>query len=234
MKNFSIAILAVLVTLFSVNGAEKGKHLFILSGQSNMDSLDPNITFKPTVEAEFGKGNVIVVKDSMVGQPILRWYKNWKPAKGDSPKVTGDLYERLMKKVNMAISGKKFTTVTFVWMQGEADANKDRYAVYSESLKGLINQFREDMERSDINFVIGRISDARMRRKEWSALREMQVKVAEDSKYGEWVDTDDLNTGVDRSGYPLNDDLHYSVSGYKTLGKRFAEKSIKLISNNSK
>jgi len=28
-------------------------------------------------------------------------------------------------------------------------------------------------------------------------------------------------------------DLHYSVDGYKILGKRFAEKSIELIHNNA-
>ena len=41
-----------------------GKHLFILSGQSNMDRLDPKVSFTPAVEAAFGKENVIVVKDS--------------------------------------------------------------------------------------------------------------------------------------------------------------------------
>jgi hypothetical protein len=48
-------------------------HLFILSGQSNMDGLDPDESFTPMVEAEFGAERVIVVKDAHDGQPIRRW-----------------------------------------------------------------------------------------------------------------------------------------------------------------
>ncbi len=113
MKYRYIAILVALVSVVSVHAAEADKHLFILSGQSNMAGLDPDISFTPAVEAAFGKENVIVVKDALGGQPIRRWYKAWKPAEGAEPKATGDLYDRLMKKVNAAIEGKEFASVTF-------------------------------------------------------------------------------------------------------------------------
>jgi arylsulfatase A-like enzyme len=45
--------------------AEQKKHLFILSGQSNMAGLNPEISFTPAVETAFGKDNVIVVKDDL-------------------------------------------------------------------------------------------------------------------------------------------------------------------------
>ena len=44
MKYLFIAILVVLVSVSSINAAEKPKHLFILSGQSNMAGLDPTIS----------------------------------------------------------------------------------------------------------------------------------------------------------------------------------------------
>ena len=56
MKNLSLVCLAALLCMFSVNAADK--HLFILSGQSNMAGLKPEISFTPTVEAAFGKENV--------------------------------------------------------------------------------------------------------------------------------------------------------------------------------
>ncbi|NOQ47288.1 MAG: acetyl xylan esterase [Desulfobulbaceae bacterium] len=236
MKYLYIATLVALVSVSSVNAAEKEKHLFILSGQSNMAGLDPKISFTPTVEAAFGKDYVTVVKDAQSGQPIRRWYKKWKPAQGDEPKATGDLYDRLMKKVRAVIKGKKFATVTFVWMQGERDAREKHGEVYVASLKGLIGQLAEDLKRKDICFVIGRLSDFDMADKKyshWTMVRKAQVEVAEADPLGAWVDTDDLNDGTNKKGKQIKNDLHYSVEGYKMLGKCFAEKSIELIKNNA-
>lgn len=208
------------------------KHLFILSGQSNMAGMDPNTSFTPALEAAFGKDNISVVKDAQGGQPIRRWFKNWKPAEGEGPEVTGDLYVRLMEKVDTASLGKKFTTVTFVWMQGERDAREKHGQVYAASLKGLKEQLAKDLGRKDINFVIGRLSDFDMdnaKYPHWTMVRQVQVEVAEADPRGAWVDTDDLNDGINKKGVEVVNDLHYSVEGYKKLGERFAEKAIELI-----
>ena len=233
MKYRSIAILILLLSVSLINAAEKGKHLFILSGQSNMVGLNPDLSFTPTVVEKFGEDNVIVVKFAQGGKPIRRWYKKWKPAKGDEPQSTGDLYDRLMSMVNTAIKGKKIETVTFVWMQGERDAKDKHDQVYAKSLNGLINQLSEDLGRKDVNFVIGRLSDCVMKSSHWITIREAQMKVAEGSKRGAWIDTDDLNDGINKKGKKVKNDLHYTVEGYKTLGKRFAEKSIELIQKNA-
>ncbi len=196
MNDFVIATLLALGCASSVIAADQEKHLFILSGQSNMANLDPSTSFTPNLEAEFGKGNVTVVKDAQSGQPIHRWYKKWKPAQGDAPATTGDLYDRLMKKVNAAIKENKYTTVTFIWMQGERDARDKQGDVYAASLKGLIAQLAEDLKRPDINFVIGRLSDFDLADKKyshWTKVRMAQVEVAEAFPRGAWVDTDDLN-----------------------------------------
>ena len=49
----------------------------------------------------------------------------------------------------------------------------------------------------------------------------------------EWVNTDDLNDGVNRRGKPIKNDLHYSAEGYKTLGKCLAKVALKLIEQQS-
>lgn len=235
MKHFTITtIVSLLCVLFS---SAADKHLFILSGQSNMERLKPEISFTPTVEAAYGKENVTVVKSAQGGQPIRRWYKNWKPAKGDAPKATGDLYDVLMKAVNEATEGKKYDTVTFVWMQGEKDAKQKHGDVYAASMKGLIDQLAKDLGRDDVNFVIGRLSDFDMADKQythWTKVRKAQVSVAEASPRGAWVDTDDLNGEPSEAPQPERKNLHYTDEGYKTLGKRFAEKAIELIKKNSK
>jgi Carbohydrate esterase, sialic acid-specific acetylesterase len=220
MKCLDILVLLILITVSPVTAAEHGKNLFILSGQSNMEGLQPEISFTPAVESEFGKDNVIVVLDAESSQPIRRWYKNWKPKDGNEPKATGDLYDRLLTKVREAVKGKKIQTVTFVWMQGENDALEHYGEEYAASLKGLINQLRHDFGRKDVNFVIGRISDFDVENKQypdWTLVRKAQVEVAEADPHGAWVDTDDLNDGKDREGKEIKNGLHYSAAGYKTL-----------------
>lgn len=227
MKKLTV-FLCSLFCLGLVQGrAAEGKHLFILSGQSNMAGIDPQASFAPAVENAFGKQNVIVIKDAQSGQPISRWFKDWKPA-GDNSKSgqgsNGDLYERMMGKVKPAIEGQKITTVTFVWMQGENDAKHSHGEVYGKSFEGVIKQLQTDLNREDVYFVIGRISDMDMENKKsphWTMVRDAQVKLAEGSPRGAWVDTDDL---------PMKkDNLHHTPDGYKTLGQRFADKAIALI-----
>lgn len=236
MKSY-IIIFSVLITLLVTSCAPKqqGKHLFILSGQSNMARLNPEVSFTPAIEAEFGAENIIVVKDAMGGQPIRRWYRNWKPLKGVEPKPFPDLYDSLMVKVYPAIKNQKIATVTFIWMQGERDAKEQYGDVYEASLLGLYNQLSNDLDRNDVNFVIGRISDYDMTNKKyphWTMIRNIQEKVAESNPRFEWIDTDDLNDGINKKGKEIKNDLHMSQEGYLIMGKRFAEKAILLVKNN--
>jgi hypothetical protein len=236
MKHLYIIALVVVVLVSCAHGAEQGKHLFILSGQSNMVGLNPKKTFTPALVEEFGKDNVIVVKDAEGGQPIRRWYKQWKLAEGDDPQAIGDLYDRLMTQVDAATKGKSIETVTFVWMQGERDAVDQQEEVYAASLRGLYDQLCGDLGRDDINFVIGRISDhdlAGNTYPHWSGIRRAQVEVAESNPRFIWVDTDDLNDGQDPTDLATRNGLHYTPEGYNTLGQRFADAAIDLINHMS-
>ena len=62
-------------------------------------------------------------------------------------------------------------------------------------------------------------------------VRKAQVEVAEGNPRGDWVDTDDLNSGKNSKDQILTDNVHLSTEGYKILGQRFAEKAIALINN---
>ena len=54
MKYLSFAILSFLISVPLTNAAEKQKHLFILSGQSNMVGMNPDLSFTPSIAEEFG------------------------------------------------------------------------------------------------------------------------------------------------------------------------------------
>lgn len=230
MKYLLTATLIALVSVSSANAAEEGKHLFILSGQSNMSYLDPTTSFTPAVDKAFGKDNVIVVKSAMGGQAIYRWNKKAKPIPGDKHNP-GVLYDILIKEVNKAINGKKIKTVTLVWMQGESDATKEQADLYAENFSGLIEQLRTDLETQRLNVVIGRISDYGVgTNPEWEKIRKIQVELAESLPNAAWIGTDDLNDGrKDQQGKEMKNTLHFTQEGYKTLGQRFADKVIELI-----
>jgi hypothetical protein len=203
--------------------------LFILSGQSNMAGLNPDVSFAPAIKAAYPGDEIIVVKSAQGGQPIRRWHKAWKPPEGSRVKAgttNGDLYDKLMDTVKKASAGKEIDTVSFVWMQGERDAKENLAAVYLESLRGLVAQLHADLGRKDITVVIGRLSDCDKKSASWKAVREAQVAFAEKEPLSAWVDTDDLNGEKDA--------LHYTKEGYAELGKRFAAKSVELLGKRAK
>lgn len=220
----------------SLTGA--GRHLFILSGQSNMAALDPGLTFTPAVEEAFGNDNVTVVKDAQNGAPIRCWYYDYefpdkREIKGKEATRLGKKYADLIAAVKSATEGKSYDSVTFVWMQGERDAREGLSEVYAKSFNGVLDQLKADLDRSEINFVIGRISDFDMQNAKyphWTKIRDVQVQIAEADPRGAWVDTDEMNGGQPgKSG----GGLHYRGSGYKALGQRFAEEAIALINKKS-
>lgn len=236
--------LALSFALPALAADDAGKHLFILSGQSNMAGLKPEESFTPAVVKAFGKEGVIVVHDAQGGQPIRRWDLGWKndddqqSPQGDrrAAQPPGDLYQRLLNKVRKAIDGKSLASVTFLWMQGERDAreaNGDRYAA---SLGRLVEQVRRDLNQKSIHVVIGRLSDFDMENRRyphWTKIREIQVEFAKKNPGVAWVDTDDLNDGINRQGKRIKNDLHYSADGYVTFGSRLAEKAIAMINVDS-
>lgn len=220
-----ILILVLCAHTFSATAGDGGKpvHLFILSGQSNMQRMKPEESFVPALKKAFPEAECLVVKEAQGGKPIRCWYKNSpQPSYGQPNQQAipnGGIYDTLMQKVRSATGDKKPTTVTFLWMQGEADSRGDA-AAYEEALRGILAQLETDLDRKDVNFVIGRLNTFG-NTDSWNALRDVQVKVAESSPRGAWVDTDDLD------GEKV--DLHHTPEGYRKLGERFAEKAVALV-----
>lgn len=225
LPGLAAAILLLCTASLPAAGPTGKTRLFILSGQSNMKHLDPEIAFTPKVKAAFPNDEILVVKVAQSGQPIRRWYRDWLPASGELPKGTlvADIYADLMKRVDETLQGKPTPdTVTFIWMQGEADtAEEETYKVYEQSLRGLVAQVRDDLKRPDTTVVIGRISDYAKFPEGSKAVRDAEMAVAKFDPKSAWIDTDDLNG--------KRDDLHYTKEGYITLGERFADKAIELL-----
>ncbi|MEC9093833.1 MAG: sialate O-acetylesterase [Planctomycetota bacterium] len=218
-----------MVTLGSLGltADDGGKHLFLLSGQSNMSRFRAKQFFTPAVQALYGADQVIVIKNAKGGQPISMWHKAWSSAKGEKPEQTGQLYDALIKEVKEKTADVQLKSVTFIWMQGEADVKAGHVDVYAKSFRGILGQLEKDLHRKDINVVIGRLSDFGLKNRinpKWEEMRKIQMALAKENPRACWVDTDDLN-GEKHS-------LHYvKPEGYRKLGERYVEAAKKLIQN---
>ena len=206
------------------------RHLFILSGQSNMQGLKPERAFLPELEKLLPGADIQHVKFAKGGQPIRKWVKNWDEiAEGEGLKALGDpgaFYDQTLALAQANIAKGKPDSITFLWMQGERDAKTGLAAAYEESLKTLIANLRKDLEAPDMKFVIGRLSD-HLSTEQWEAVRAAQVKVATDDENGAWADTDDTNDK--EKGDRKWNDLHYTAEGYDLFGQRLARQAVLLI-----
>ncbi|MCA9267203.1 MAG: hypothetical protein KDA41_01970, partial [Planctomycetales bacterium] len=173
-RTFTVALAAAIAIVANVLSAEDAKpvRLFILSGQSNMAGLNPDLSYTPTVTAAFADEEVIVVKSAQGGQPIRRWYKKWQPPEGrTSPSpADGALYDTLLTAVQKRLGDKRPASIVFVWMQGERDAKEKFASVYEASLTGVVQQLKDDLHCDTIGVVVGRLSDCRNNDADWLAL----------------------------------------------------------------
>ena len=194
----------------------------------------PEITFAHEISNAFPDEQILIIKFAIGSSSLLAWAPDWstKDAGLTNNENDGPLYMKLLKFIDAVTVNMDPQFIALMWMQGERDARLEYGEVYEESLLGLYDQLCEDLDRSDINFVIGRLSDFDMsneRYPHWTMVRDIQIKVADSNPRFAWIDTDDLNDGINRRGREIKDDLHMSGEGYVIMGKRFAEKSIELI-----
>ena len=222
---------------------ESCKHLFILSGQSNMAGMNPEHGFKQ--EAEKLLGDVAYIKVARGGQPIRYWVTEWDDiakkheidvqAKRAKDRVKGTLYyQPILDQFKQLLSKHPSPrSVTFCWMQGERDAKEHLHEAYADSLKQLISNLRRDLEQPEMHFVIGRLSDfGDGKSEQWQSVRNAQLQVANEDARGAWVDCDDLNDKPNKNGEGTRNDLHYTKEGYRILGERYARQAHAMMNGN--
>lgn len=225
-------VFAIVIALSGViQAADKPAHLFILSGQSNMQGMNPKAGFEPEAGKLFPDADVAYIKVSRGGQPIRLWVTEWneiaKKAGLDSTSPGTKYYKPILQQfADLVKKHPDPASVTFCWMQGERDAKEKLSKAYEAAFTTLIANLRRDLKQPNMNFVIGRLSDFSTTG-EWESVRKTQVSLAERDKRGAWVDCDDLNN-KEKNGVK-RDDLHYTKEGYELLGRRFVRQAKLLI-----
>lgn len=133
----------------------------------------------------------------------------WDPALKD--KGGASLYGSMLQQV--AAAGGKVRGV--LWYQGESDANPDASPIFPASLRALIAAMRADFGNPELPFYqvqIGRVVlgwDANS----WDAIQVAQLALETDVPHTGTVAAIDLE---------IDDAIHISTPGLKTLGHRLA------------
>lgn len=211
--------------------AKPGRHVFVLSGQSNMTPT-LSASFQKCVEQVYGKDKVLVSTTGHPSQPLKQWVKTWTPPEGmtdPKPESNGSMYDNLLQRVRHYLKAERPASLTFIWMQGEADSENRWASVYEKNFLTLVNQLKTDLGMDKIQFVVGRINDYWLQKPDGQAMREVLMKLGDEHENGAWINTDDLNQGVNPWGGYSFIDGHFPPSGYVVMGQRFAKEACRLI-----
>ena len=77
MKTYLFTLTFCLISLLFSSAKDGGYHLFILSGQSNMQGMNPNIGLMPEAKKLFENTEVKYIKVAKGGRPIRLWVEEW-------------------------------------------------------------------------------------------------------------------------------------------------------------
>jgi hypothetical protein len=190
MKLLRLIAALFAVALFSAHAAEKPVHLFILTGQSNMAGMKPELGFMPEAKVSFPDAEVAFIKVAKGGRPIRDWVAEWdeiakkngidvaKARAKDAEKGT-PFYDQIITQLTALLEKHpQPASVTFCWMQGENDARFKLDAAYADALKQLISNLRRDLKQPEMKVVIGRICDyGKPDDKAWQAVRKIQEDI---------------------------------------------------------
>lgn len=144
--------------------------------------------------------------------------EQWDPAqkKHDGSSLYGALLRRFVKN-GSRVAG-------LLWYQGESDALANQLAPYVQRMTRLIRSLRKDLGNAALPVVMVQISrtigDSGPTGQLWNAMQEMQRRLPETVRHLAVVPSIDL---------PLDDDIHISATGHKTLGPRLADAMCGLI-----
>ena len=124
-KTFAI----VAIGLASSLAMAEERHLFILSGQSNMQGLKEKTSVLPELKRLLPGADIQHVKYARGGQPIRKWVKTWDLI-ARKHKLTqqfndpSEFYDIVLKQAKAKIAEGPFDSITFLWMQGEREIGR--------------------------------------------------------------------------------------------------------------
>ncbi len=171
--------------------------------EMSMQRLSLAWTFSKTLSEKYPETKFGLVVNVRGGTSIDSWGK-------------GSYYynEAVIKALKAQRDGGEIIGV--IWHQGEGDRNKSEG--YSDKFADMMQHLRKDLDSSDLPVVIGEIGDWRGNSK---SINQEIVSIPEKVPHVACVSAEQLTH--------MGDSLHFSADAQHELGKRYADKFMKMV-----
>lgn len=182
----------------STNNAANGPRAGILLwGQSNAH-LEVCLAFARAMTQLDGSKVYQCIDAHEGGTPISRWVPG------------ADLYARGLERARTA----NIPIAAMLWYQGESDAQNGCTQTWGNQFTGTINQVRLDLRLPDLPVIYAQLNSTTLPNfMGWDCIKDQQASLYLPNS--RMVRTDDI--GIDPS-----DGIHYTIDGYREVGKRMA------------
>lgn len=177
----------------------------------------PEVSLVPHLAQAWPDRELIFVKHAVGGTSLLAWAPEWDAARAELTRnaEVGPLYTQLIAILDRHELRVDAEIGAVFWMQGESDARYPEVAAeYFDNLTTLIAAFRDDLQKTELLFVMGRANPSPERYTELPVVQRAQQRTADDLAAVRLIDTEGLSK--------RDDGVHYDTAGLLELGRRFA------------
>ncbi len=195
---------------------------YLSSSSGGTDKFGPEVSFGRAMADARPTQNIAIIKYSPGSTDL---YSDWK-----ATDPTGPMYQNFLGHVNDALddltnNGHTYTVSGMLWMQGENDTATSAMAnSYEANLTNFVNNVRTDLGVANMRLVIGQINATKDRSGYYSppsedggqVIQQAQANVSQSVSNAPLVVTQDLGLQADLT--------HYTASGQRALGERFANR----------
>lgn len=185
--------------------------------EMRMQGISPGTAFGTTLAAKTGR-KILLVVNALGGSDIESWMKD-SPVIKDKYSIGYDtlrLYSEAVRRTRLAMKYGKLRGI--LWHQGESNAGRPReYPIY---LKRLATDLRKDLNAKTVPFIASELGY-------WIPSHERFNEMIR--TIGTFIPDSDYVSARD-AGYLVNtEDPHFSREGQFLLGRRYAEKILKMV-----
>ncbi len=195
---------------------------------NTIDNFGPEVSFGRSIKEAMPEDSIYLIKYGSNGKAL---YNDFKPYTGKNYIEMMDTFKAALTNLNDA--GIEYEISGMLWMQGESDAYESQASAYEVNLVNFIEVMRREFNAPDMPFIIARVLDhfggieppkigEQTDPTQASIVRATQVRVAENTPFVSWFDTDDYEVAD-----PESNPGHYGTQGVLDMGKDFASAILK-------
>ncbi len=191
-----------------------------------IDNFGPEVGVAEELNNNFPNENFILIKYAIGGSSLLDWSPNYSKEKAEITGYPefGNMYEKLLNKIDSVTAGLNYEIVALLWMQGERDARiPEAGKDYYNNFKLLISSLRNDLNSPNLPIIYGKISPPKDKYPAVDTVVSAQLKINQDLHNMYIISTDDIEK--------WDDNTHYSSNGQLELGREFGSKLVEILEN---